>query len=778
MSGDRGSRDDRDFRRGGSRPGDSGSGRPAGDRYRGGDGERRGYRGGESGRFGDRPRDDRRSGPGTYRRPEGERADRGGYRPDGPRYGRGDQGTSRYGDDRPARRPFADDRGGARPPYGDRYDRGGDRRPYGDRDDRRGGTGNGDRRPYRDAGGRPERRFGAGDDRREGRGGYGDRPPYRRDGDDRPARRPYDRDDRREPAGDRRPYRRDGDDRPARRPFDRDDRGSSGDRRPYRGDGDERRPYRRDDDRSPYRRDDDRRPYPRDGDDRPARRPFDRDDRGSSGDRRPYRRDDAARPVGRSDERDRGGYTDRAPYRRGGDDRPARRPVDRDDRGPTGDRRPGWRPDTRSGDHRARDDRPYRRADDGRDRPARSFDRADRPSYDRGSRFGGRDDRAGGRDRGPDDRRPVRGDEERPTGTRIPEPVLHEEVSASDLDAGVRQDLRGLQKDTAETVARHLVAAGSLVDDDPRQALEHARYARYRASRIASVREAAGIAAYHAGEWTEALAELRAARRMGGGPGHVAVMADIERALGRPERAIELSRGPEAAELDRAAAVELAIVAAGARRDLGELDAAVVGLQRAELDPARREPWSARLFYAYADNLLAVGRQDEAERWFLHAADADEDGSTDAAARLAQLTGEPVPDDDADDVVFGEEDLVPAPVDDARTVAAEPVGHDADAAVDDAAVDDAAVDDTAADANAGDADAGEAPSSVADPVSADTAGSDPTEPVAGEGPDGEDPDGESPDGGSAEETLAPTGHDDERTTDDEPANGDAHGEER
>ena len=121
------------------------------------------------------------------------------------------------------------------------------------------------------------------------------------------------------------------------------------------------------------------------------------------------------------------------------------------------------------------------------------------------------------------------------------------------------------------------------------------------------MREAAGIAAYHAGEWTEALGELRAARRMGGGPGHLAVMADIERALGRPERAIELARGPEARELDRAEAIELAIVAAGARRDLGELDAAVVGLQLPELDPARREPWSARLFYAYADN-LAGGR--------------------------------------------------------------------------------------------------------------------------------------------------------------------------
>jgi len=237
-------------------------------------------------------------------------------------------------------------------------------------------------------------------------------------------------------------------------------------------------------------------------------------------------------------------------------------------------------------------------------------------------------------------------------------------VTAAELDAEVRRDLRGLQKDTAETVARHLVAAGSLVDDDPDQALAHARYARYRASRIALVREAAGIAAYHAGEWAEALGELRAARRMGGGPGHLAVMADIERALGRPERALDLARGPEVRELDRSEAIELSIVAAGARRDLGELDAAVVGLQLPELDPARRDPWSARLFYAYADNLAAAGRESDAVQWFMHAADADEVAETDAAARLAELTGEPSPDDE---VTF--EDEIPSDASDAAASA-------------------------------------------------------------------------------------------------------------
>lgn len=247
----------------------------------------------------------------------------------------------------------------------------------------------------------------------------------------------------------------------------------------------------------------------------------------------------------------------------------------------------------------------------------------------------------------------------------MPEPALPDDITAAELDPEVRRDLRGLQKDTADSVARHLVAAGSLVDADAERALQHARFARRRASRIAVVREAAGIAAYHAGEWNEALGELRAARRMGGGPGHLAVMADIERALGRPERALELARSPEVAQLRPADQIELSIVAAGARRDLGELDAAVVSLQISVLDPARRDPWSARLFYAHADNLLAAGRESEALQWFVHAADVDDADETDVVRRIAELTGEPMPDED---VVFGADDASEAGV--AATAAA------------------------------------------------------------------------------------------------------------
>ncbi|MGH8940201.1 MAG: hypothetical protein ACRDV2_12760, partial [Actinomycetes bacterium] len=91
--------------------------------------------------------------------------------------------------------------------------------------------------------------------------------------------------------------------------------------------------------------------------------------------------------------------------------------------------------------------------------------------------------------------------------------------------------------------------------------------------------------------------------------------------------------------LDTAGRVEMRIVVSGARRDLGQHDAAVLALQGPQLRPTARRPWSARLFYAYAEALLDARRPDEAAQWFGHAAEADEAGETDAAERLAQLSG-------------------------------------------------------------------------------------------------------------------------------------------
>ncbi|SNR96669.1 hypothetical protein SAMN06265360_1483 [Haloechinothrix alba] len=223
---------------------------------------------------------------------------------------------------------------------------------------------------------------------------------------------------------------------------------------------------------------------------------------------------------------------------------------------------------------------------------------------------------------------------------RTPAPALDDEFVHTDLDKDVRAELRSLPKDVAERVGRHLVATRELVDSDPVTALEHAKYAKSIASRIAVVREAVGLAAYHAGEWSRALSELRAVRRMSRTDMHLPVIADAERANGRPERALEILRETDLGSLPAEVAVELRIVAAGARLDLGQPDAAVIALQGADLDPQRRDPWSGRLFYAYADNLLAAGRSDEALQWFLHAAEADTESDTDAAERASDLAAE------------------------------------------------------------------------------------------------------------------------------------------
>ncbi|WP_405095528.1 Replicase polyprotein 1ab [Micromonospora sp. NBC_01412] len=206
-----------------------------------------------------------------------------------------------------------------------------------------------------------------------------------------------------------------------------------------------------------------------------------------------------------------------------------------------------------------------------------------------------------------------------------------------------------MAKPVADTVARHLVATGQLIDEAPVEALAHAMAARRLASRISAVREAVGLAAYHTGEWQTAIAELRTYHRMTGLQSHLAVLADCERALGRPERAIDLFRGADQEKLDQAVSIELLIVAAGARGDLGQKDAAVAMLQVRELTSEATEPWAGRLRYAYADALLAVGRREEAREWFSRAADIDTDGETDAAERLLELDGVLIEGDDEDD---------------------------------------------------------------------------------------------------------------------------------
>ncbi|MBJ3812876.1 tetratricopeptide repeat protein [Streptomyces flavofungini] len=216
---------------------------------------------------------------------------------------------------------------------------------------------------------------------------------------------------------------------------------------------------------------------------------------------------------------------------------------------------------------------------------------------------------------------------------------IPDDVTGDEIDQDVRQELQSLPKGLAEDVARNLVMVAKLIDEDPEQAYGYSKVALRLASRVAAVREAAGFAAYANQKYSEALAEFRAARRMTGGVELWPVMADCERGLGRPEKALDMAGAPEVHKLDKAGQVEMRLVAAGARRDMGQIDAAIVTLQSPELASSSVQPWTARLRYAYGDALLAAGREDEAREWFAKAIEADKDGSTDASDRLAELDG-------------------------------------------------------------------------------------------------------------------------------------------
>ncbi|WP_372594662.1 hypothetical protein [Actinotalea sp.] len=195
---------------------------------------------------------------------------------------------------------------------------------------------------------------------------------------------------------------------------------------------------------------------------------------------------------------------------------------------------------------------------------------------------------------------------------------------ASDLDRVARGRLRTLSKENADGVARHLVMAGRLVDEEPELAYEHAQAAVRRAGRVDVVREAAGLTAYRTGRFAEALRELRTVRRLNGSSEHLAIMADCERGLGRPERALALALEDGAGELSTESAVELALVVAGARLDLEQPDAAMMVLQAPVVLGATGE-LAERVAGVRADVLDALGRTEEANALRATLPDVDEE---------------------------------------------------------------------------------------------------------------------------------------------------------
>lgn len=237
---------------------------------------------------------------------------------------------------------------------------------------------------------------------------------------------------------------------------------------------------------------------------------------------------------------------------------------------------------------------------------------------------------------------------------RHAEPPIPAGTDIRRLDRGVRAELRSLPKDLAEIVAGHLLLAGELIDEDPERAYAHAEAARRRAARLPIVREGAAETAYAAGKYDVALGEYRALRRMTGSADYLPVMADCERALGRPQQALRLVREAAGQPMEPASAVELRIIEAGARHDLGQtaeaarlLRAAIKDLGNRGTTAAMRLP-AARLHYALADVLLDLGDPSGGYRELVAAAELDTEQETDAQERVDALDGLDIEFDDSE----------------------------------------------------------------------------------------------------------------------------------
>ncbi|MBP3222485.1 MAG: hypothetical protein J6M18_00970 [Actinomycetaceae bacterium] len=196
--------------------------------------------------------------------------------------------------------------------------------------------------------------------------------------------------------------------------------------------------------------------------------------------------------------------------------------------------------------------------------------------------------------------------------------LIPKEIKAQDLDAQARRQLLSLSKEHADTVARHLVYAGMLLNENPQLAYEHAHAAYKRAPRINIVREALGVAAYMTEDYAQALRELRTYRRMTNDYTHAPLEADCERGLGRSQKAVSFIKEIPLHKLSKAQQVELMIVLSGAYADLEDAQTGLKILQNVKTDKITKE-LRARLELVKADRYDDLGCNDKAnsirEQW-------------------------------------------------------------------------------------------------------------------------------------------------------------------
>lgn len=217
----------------------------------------------------------------------------------------------------------------------------------------------------------------------------------------------------------------------------------------------------------------------------------------------------------------------------------------------------------------------------------------------------------------------------------------------------MKAELKGLPPEMAEKVGLRLIAAGMLLEVDPDAAYAQAKVARRLAARLPVVRAVVAETAYGAGDYQAALTDYRTLRRMTGDDAYLPVIADCERALGRPEEALKLAKEASRADLEPASLIEMRMVEAGARADLGQ-PAEALRLLEQEIEASQRirglnDTSKARLRYAYADQLLAQGERARAREWFVAVTKLDRDQMTDADERVAELDGLVIEFDDTEE---------------------------------------------------------------------------------------------------------------------------------
>ena len=393
------------------------------------------------------------------------------------------------------------------------------------------------------------------------------------------------------------------------RKFNRDGERRDDRRGGYRGNRGDNPRYQRDGERSGFRHDD-----RRDGE----RRNFRHD-----GDRRDFRRDDGERRGGRNFHKD----GDRRDFRR--DDRRGerrdgeRRNFRRDDRR-DGGRRDFRRDNQRRDFHKDRDQRP-----EGEER--REFTREEKMEYREAKR-------------GEYLSKPRRNSDgtmsfpsQNPYKHRRPgEPKMPKGIEWSMLSSDDRERLRGLSKEHAENIGLHILAAYTLEERDPELALEHAKWVAHQASRIDFARETLAFVAYRQGDYKLALREFRTAFRMNGFLDYLPFIADCERGMGEPKKAIETAMSDDAKYLRGESKAEMFLVYAGALGDLELWNKAIEIVHTLGRSKGLAGEYRMRAVQAEQYFLEQAGRSDEAvaldqllDKLELQYADADEDETSD-----------------------------------------------------------------------------------------------------------------------------------------------------